>query len=119
MTNHVHGLGLISFMQILIFFYTYFDSVKHFKDIYFLVIHLKKKAHVKICKIEHMPSYVSANLFCKFWSQSHLLTWNESYVYKEDDIYQEDVFLKRKMVDFYKEVSYVGYTVPPNVASDK
>lgn len=33
---------------------------------------------------------------------------NESYVYKEDDLSQKELYLKKQLVTFFKELSYVG-----------
>lgn len=47
------------------------------------------------------------------------MTKNESYVNKEDDISQEEVYLKRQSVSFYKELGYVGGVIPSDGVSRK
>lgn len=65
-TNHVHDLGLISLRKNSKFFETYSDSVKHFKDHFFLVIPFNKEAHTKIFKLELGSPLMCTHLFCKF-----------------------------------------------------
>lgn len=87
--NQTYFLGLISLRQASKIFETCLDRVKYFKYQYFLVTPVNKKVNTKICKIERWPSYVCTDLFRKFWSQSHFLMGNKSYVYKEEDLSKE------------------------------
>lgn len=56
-TNHVRDLCLISFRKVSKFFNNYSNTVRNFKDRFFLVPPFDEEAHVKISKIE--PRYIS------------------------------------------------------------
>lgn len=95
MAYHTRSLGLISIRQTIRLFETCSDSVKNFKALYFFITPINEEKHGKIREIGPRPSDEFTNFFRKFWSHNHFLTGKKSYVYKEDDISQEKVYLKR------------------------
>lgn len=62
---------------------------------------------------------ISNNLFSKYWNKCHFLKGNGLYVYKEDDLSQEEIYLIRRRTAFVKELGYVGDTTPWDKASQK
>lgn len=54
-------------------------------------------------------------LFHKYKSLSYFLTEVGSYVYEEEDLPHEDLYLKNQLVAFYKELNYVGWIFPSDV----
>lgn len=56
--------------------------------------------------------YKFLDIFSKFLGQSHFLEESGSYVYKMDDLTQEDIFLKRQRVSLYKALGYARGVTP-------
>lgn len=81
--------------------------MNHFKDKFFLVTPLHEDSHAKIFVIETELEYRCMNLFCKFLSHGHFLMGNKLYVYKEVDLSQEDLYLKKQLFIFFKELGFL------------
>lgn len=58
-------------------------------------------------------------LFCKFWNQGDFLTGNGLYVYKENDLSPKELYLKKRLTTFIKELGYVRGVVPRDEISNK
>lgn len=75
--NYTNDSGFLSLSQYIRYFETYFDSVKNFKDHFYLIIHLNEKAYAKICNLEHGSPLVCTHVFSEYWTQSHyLIGWD-------------------------------------------
>lgn len=64
--HQTHGKGFIYSRQCVRYFDAYSDSVRYFKDQYFLFTPLNEEAHAKICDIDVGPQYTCTNIFSKF-----------------------------------------------------
>lgn len=53
----------------------------------------------------------------KVLESKSLLVGNESYIYKEYDLTQEEFYLKRRLVVFIKELGYAGCVTPHDETS--
>lgn len=51
-------------------------------------------------------------LFSKYRNKYHILMGNKLYVNKEDDMLQEDLYLKKQLVGFVKELCYIKGVTP-------
>lgn len=74
----------------------------------FSVTRLNKDAHAKVSSIGTEIKNQCTGLFWKFWNQCHFLLENELYVYKESDMWHKELYLKKQLVTFFKELGYVG-----------
>lgn len=97
----------------------YSDDMKHFQDRFFMAISLTGTAYAKICGIKIGQEYKCTYLFRKFWSQGHFLMGNELYVYREDDLSQEEIYLKKLLVAFSIELGYVWGVIPQGESSKR
>lgn len=97
----------------------YYDSIKHFKDQFFLVAPLNKEGRAKVCNIGSDVEYRCTNLFSKFWIQGNFLTGNESYVYMENDLTQKELYLKKWLITFLKKLGYGRDVILQDKASVK
>lgn len=68
-------------------------------------------------EIEHEGK--CTKLFPEYWNGGHLLLGNELYVYKGDDISREELYLKKRMVSFVKDLGYPRGVTPQDEASHK
>lgn len=59
------------------------------------------------------------NLFPKYWNNGHFLMGNKLYIYKKDDLSQDYLYLNKWMVDFVKDLGYLGGVTPRYEASQK
>lgn len=57
------------------------------------------------------------HLFPKYWNEVHFLVGNEIYVYKGEDIYQENLYLSKQMISFVKYPGYPMGVTPQNEAA--
>lgn len=80
--------------------------MKHFENRFFLVAPLYKEAHATVYTIGTRTKEMYTNLFDNYWNQGYFLTWNGLYVYKVSDISQEEIYLKKRITTFFKELSY-------------
>lgn len=74
----------------------------------FFVTRLNKDAHAKVSSIGTEIKNRYTGLFWKFWNQCHFLLESELYVYKESDMSHKELYLKKQLVIFFKELGYVG-----------
>lgn len=95
----------------------YYDGIKHFQDRFFFVTPLTEIAHANICIIKANLKYKLTDLFFTLWSQCHFLMGNGSYIYKEEDLSQNELYLKKQLVAFSKELGYVKGIVPQDESS--
>lgn len=58
-------------------------------------------------------------LFPKYWNEVHFLVGNEIYVYKGEDIYQENLYLSKQMIGFVKYPGYPMGVTPQDEAAQK
>lgn len=119
LTASTRGQGLISPQQYTRMFNVYSDSVKHLKNWLFLVTTLNEESHAEIYSIDPGLPYQCSCIFSKFWHQINFLLDLGSYVYRMDNLSQEDVFLKKWLVSFFEDLGYVRGVVPPDAASKK
>lgn len=115
-SKSTNGFGIISLWQMTKYFEPCFDSVKNFKDHFFLVVPLNREAHSTICTLDpdDPPSYT---FFFKYQTLSHFLIWVRMYRYKEEDFSKEELYLKVQLVSFFKELGFVGGVVLSYMAS--
>lgn len=73
------GLGLVSLRQSTKYFETYSNSVKHFKDQFFLVVPLNKEAHLKTCRLDPIITCLCTYLFYRYQTHIHFLTIANMY----------------------------------------
>lgn len=69
-------------------FEVYYDSVKNFKDRYFMVNPLSKVAYVSICDVQFDAPSKCYERFPKFWHQMHFLDRAKTYVHLPNDFFQ-------------------------------
>lgn len=50
--HHAHGQCSVTLTHVSRYFEVYYDSMRHFKDKFFLLTPLNKEAHVKVCSID-------------------------------------------------------------------
>lgn len=92
----------------------YSDSVKNFKDWYYLATLLTEVAHANICDIELELIFCCSSQVFKFWHHSIFLADVGSYVYNLDDLYQEKTYMKKNLEDFFEGLSFFN-----NIASSR
>ena len=86
---------------------------------YYLVIPFTEVAHPSICEIHFGTPSECSDKFLKFWRQNHFLVKVGTYVYLADDLSQEETYLKRKLVAFWKNLGFVDDIVPPKTSLRK
>lgn len=67
-----------------------------------------------ICTIRTKTENKCTDLFHKYHKRGNFLSGNGSYVYKESDMSQDELYLKKHMTTFIKELSHVGDVIPQN-----
>lgn len=72
----------------------YLEIVKNFKDWYYLFILFTEVAYASMWNIDFEPPYQILEKLPKFWHLSHFLVDVGSYVYKLDDLSQEENYMK-------------------------
>lgn len=97
----------------------YFESVNNFKDRYYLVNPFGKVSHASLSNIYFELPYQCSDNFSKFWLQSHFLADVECYVYKLNDFSQEETYMKRNLVAFFKNLGLMDIVAPSGAASKK
>lgn len=97
----------------------YSNVAKHCEDHLFLFSPLKEEDYVRVCAIKTEPEYRCTYLFYKFWNQYHFWTGYGSYIYKENDFYHEELYLKKQLITFFKELGYARGVVPQDEALRK
>lgn len=103
---------MIHLMQDIRSFGDFLECLKHFKNRFFLVIHLHPEAHGVVCMVGNDMRGRCTNLFNKYWNNGHLVMRNELYVYKRDDVFQENMYLKKWMMGFVKVLGYPRGVTP-------
>lgn len=83
--------GLITLMQFTRYFKVYSNYMKPFKD---QIFQLLLSTNAKTCVIEIGPEFQCINLFVCSRANA-ILTKKKSHVYNENDIPQEDFYLKK------------------------
>lgn len=86
--------------------------MKHFEDWFFLVAPLHKEAHTIICTIETGTKDMCIDLFYKYWNKGHFLTRKRSYFYKESDLSQEELYLKKRLSPLSQSWVKMGASLP-------
>lgn len=77
-----------------------------FEARFFLVSPLHPQTHATVCAIGYKVGGRCTNLFPKYWIEVHFLIGNGLYIYKGDNISQEDLYLKKQMIGFVKDPGY-------------
>lgn len=93
--------------------------MKYFKNGFFLIASLHKEAHAIVCTIGTRKKNTCTDLFYTYLNKGHFLTENGSYVYKESDLYQYELYLKKNMPTFIKELGYIGGVITNDKNSKK
>lgn len=70
------------------------------------LIPLNDKSDSKLCFIDLRLPYQYSYILSIFWNQSHFLSDSECFVYRMDNLSQEDVFLKRKLESLFEDLAY-------------
>lgn len=93
--------------------------MKYFKNWFFLIASLHTEAHEIACTIGTRKKNTCTDLFYTYLNQGNFLTENGSYVYKESDLYQYELYLKKKMPTFIKELGYIRGVITNDKNSKK
>lgn len=117
--NHAQGHDLIILAHVTNYFEAYFDGMKHFENEFSLVTPINEGAHAQVCAIRIRTENRCTNLFPKFLNQGHFLMENGSYIYKESGMSQKEIYLKKRLITFFKELGYIGGVIPLDEASEK
>lgn len=103
---------MIHLMQDIYSFGDFLECLKNFKNRFFLVTPLHLKAHAMVCMVGNDMRGRCTNLFNKYWNNSHLLMRNELYLYKGDELSEENMYLKKWMMGFVKVLGYPRGVTP-------
>lgn len=95
------------------------DNVKHFENQFFLVSLLHKEDHATLCTIGTETKNKCTILLHKYWNQGNFLTVNGLYACKESYPSHYELYLKKWMTTFIKELSYVESVIPQDDTSKK
>lgn len=106
-TTQTQGHGLINTVHVIHSFGMFLESLKHFKKWFFLVVPFHKEAHATMCNVGTGVEDRCISQFPKYLNKCHFLMGNGLYVYKTGNISQEELYLKRIIVNFVKELGYV------------
>lgn len=91
----------------------------HFEIWFFLVVPLYKEAHEIMCIIWTKMEDMCSNMFHKYWNKGHFMMRNDMYVYKEGDISLEEIYMKKQLVTFIKELDHIGVVTHCDESSNK
>lgn len=94
-------------------------NLKHFENRFFLEVALLKEAHAIIYTIGTMMKDRCTIIFHKYYNICHFLVGNGLDVYEECNLFQEELYLKKRLFSFVKELTHVGSVTPHNEASKK
>lgn len=75
--------------------------------------------HIIICATDDGAEDKCIHLFLKYWNKVHFLVGNEIYVYKGEDIYQENLYLSKQMISFIQYSGYPMGVTPQDEAAQK
>lgn len=107
-SNYPNGYSFNSLRQYIWYFEPYYNNMKDFDDCFFHVAHPNYKVHEKMCHVESSPSSACTEISISIGPKAITLKGVESYVYKEDDLSLEELYLKNQLVTFYQELGHVG-----------
>lgn len=101
--TQVQGRGLVPLVSIVYGFGDFYENLKHFEDRFFLVTLIHQEAYAVVYDVR---DGVEVSVFPKYWNDSHFLIGNGLYIYKEDDFSQKELYLKKKLMSFAKDLGY-------------
>lgn len=65
-----------------------------------------------ICNIGYGKEGKCIELFPKYWNKGHFLMGNMLYVYEEDVLSQEELYMNKQLMNFVKDLGYPKGVIP-------
>lgn len=83
-------------------FEVYSNSLKNFKERYYLVTHLRVVSHMIMYDVQFDAPSKFSDRFLKLWCQNNFLSGVETNVYLPVNLSHEETYLKNKVVVYRK-----------------
>lgn len=106
-------------MDVIYCFKIFSENTKHFEIWLFLVFPLYKEARVTLCTIGTKMEDKGTNLFHKYSNKVHFLIGNGSYIFNKIGLSNEEIYLKKWLVTFVKELGREEGVIPYDETSRK
>lgn len=65
-----------------------------------------------VCVVGDEVEEKYVELFPKYWNVSHFLMGNEVYIYKGQDLSHKELYSKKRLTNFVKDMGYLGGVTP-------
>lgn len=80
--------------------------MKHLKDQFFLATPINEDGMQRFVPLRLNQNVDSCVYFVSFGARGLFLTGNGSYIYKENNPSREDLYLKKWLIIYFKELGY-------------
>lgn len=70
----------------------FLEGLHQCEDMSFLVTPISPESHERVYDVGNGVGAKCVELFPKCWTERHLLIGNKVYVYKEEDLYEENLY---------------------------